>query len=345
MASWMCGMRLWPIGSVIGYLLFPPAVTLAEEPVSDEPKSSVVERRAVAYLAREVASWRGRNRCFSCHNNGDGARVLLWARQFGIRSTDDALRETIRWLSHPGDWPTNGSQEPFNDRKLATIQFSLALEQAVRSRVVADRKVLQHVQQLIAGYQESDGSWRIERGADRGAPTTYGRFLTTALMVNLLRGDRQRYQAALARAEAWLARSVPQTTVAAAAVMLSSRTGKPHAVAEARSMKILNRNQAPDGGWGPDANSPSEVFDTALALLALAARRTPDRTPAIRAGRRYLLRTQLDEGSWPETTRPALRESYAQRISTTAWALQSLLATRRAAGGRAATDSGGRDDE
>jgi len=344
MASRLCGMRFRSLLSVIGSLLLPQALAATEDPRSDVAKPSAVERRAVAYLAREVGGWRGRNRCFSCHNNGDGARVLLWARQFGMRTADDALRDTIRWLSIPRDWPTNGSQGPFNDRKLAAIQFSLALEQAVRSGVVADRTVLRQVQRLMVGYQESDGSWRIETGTDRGSPTTYGRFLTTALMVNLLRGDRQCFQAPLARAEGWLARSVPKTTVAAAAVMLSRSKRKRDALPDERSMKILKRNQAPDGGWGPDANSPSEVFDTALAVLALSARKSPSLARPIRDGRSYLLRTQLDEGSWPETTRPALRESYAQRISTTAWALQSLLATRRAHV-HAATGSGRRNDE
>ncbi|MEX0713581.1 MAG: hypothetical protein WD278_14585 [Pirellulales bacterium] len=36
---------------------------------------------------------------------------------------------------------------------------------------------------------------------------------------------------------------------------------------------------------------------------------------------------QLEDGSWPETTRPAGGQSYAQRISTTAWATIALLAT------------------
>jgi hypothetical protein len=37
---------------------------------------------------------------------------------------------------------------------------------------------------------------------------------------------------------------------------------------------------------------------------------------------------KLPDGSWPETTRPAGQESYAQRISTTAWATLALIETR-----------------
>jgi hypothetical protein len=51
---------------------------------------------------------------------------------------------------------------------------------------------------------------------------------------------------------------------------------------------------------------------------------------AIGHGRRYLVERQMRDGSWPETTRPAGQESYAQRISTTGWATLALLASRGA---------------
>ena len=50
---------------------------------------------------------------------------------------------------------------------------------------------------------------------------------------------------------------------------------------------------------------------------------------AIDRGRRHLLDGQNPDGSWPETTRPPNLESYAQRISTTAWSLLALLESNR----------------
>src|SRR5690606_11273224 len=53
--------------------------------------------------------------------------------------------------------------------------------------------------------------------------------------------------------------------------------------------------QQPDGGW----STPSNAFDTAYALLALRAfGEGSDRTQAIARGRDFLLRTQLEDGSW-----------------------------------------------
>jgi hypothetical protein len=128
------------------------------------------------------------------------------------------------------------------------------------------------------------------------------------------------------------------TVLDASAVLLGlERDLDPAALAQReRCLEVLKRGQGPDGGWGPYVTSQSEPFDTALAVLALAAMRTiespaasshPDLElrMAIDRGRQYLAGTQNPDGSWPETTRPPNGESYAQRISTTAWSLLALL--------------------
>ena len=70
-----------------------------------------------------------------------------------------------------------------------------------------------------------------------------------------------------------------------------------------------------------------------LVEVTIRARRslTPftydDLRAAVLRGRAYLVKQQIEDGSWPETTRPAQQESYAQRISTTAWATLALFET------------------
>ena len=65
-------------------------------------------------------------------------------------------------------------------------------------------------------------------------------------------------------------------------------------------------------------------------LLALEPLRKEKEVAAmLKRGRAYLLAVQEEDGSWPETTRPAGSVSYAQRISTSGWATLALLATRQ----------------
>ena len=71
------------------------------------------------------------------------------------------------------------------------------------------------------------------------------------------------------------------------------------------ALEFLKNGQGPDGGWGPYPTVPAEPFDTAIAIV----------------------RQQEPDGGWVETTRPS-GQDYAQRISTSAWALLALFETR-----------------
>jgi hypothetical protein len=97
-----------------------------------------------------------------------------------------------------------------------------------------------------------------------------------------------------------------------------------------RCLEQIRKGEGRTGGWGPWVRSAPEFFDTAVVLLALAEQEQTAEVKAWRKrGRAYLLAGQEKDGSWTETTRPAGAESYAQRVSTTAWATMALLASRR----------------
>ena len=83
---------------------------------------------------------------------------------------------------------------------------------------------------------------------------------------------------------------------------------------------LVGQARREDGGYSWE----SEAWDTALAILALKAAGQNDLATA---GRASLLRLQQPAGGWPETTRPPGGVSYAEHISTTAWALYALIET------------------
>src|SRR5262245_46685713 len=78
--------------------------------------ASAPEIRAVRYLAREVPGWAVKNKCFSCHNNGDAARALHAARRRGIPFDPTALASTEAWLRHPEAWQDNGPKVEYSDQ-------------------------------------------------------------------------------------------------------------------------------------------------------------------------------------------------------------------------------------
>jgi len=289
-------------------------------------------RRSLDYLAREVPRWSRENRCYSCHNNGDAARALYAARGRTPAATAGALDDTTRWLSRPEGWDKNGGDGPFSDKRLARVQFASALAAANASGASAARAPLARAARLLAADQADDGSWPIDDGgAPVGSPAAYGRSLATLSARDTLRAaDPGRYKEAVARADRWLD-ARPIATVFDASVALLAVAGRTDPDASSRRLRALDRLRAgrsSDGAWGPYLTSPPEPFDTALALLALATLEpTPEVRDLIRGGRTFLVDAQSADGSWPETTRPAGAESYAQRLSTTAWATLALLAT------------------
>ena len=267
------------------------------------------EDRALVYLAGEVRKWKTENKCFSGHNNGDGARALYIARRLGKTVDSGALGETAKWLSRPSGWKAAGANPGISDKVLAAIQFAAALKEAK----VSDSASIAEAANVLVNDQGEDGSWKID---DLGSPATYGSALATYMARSVLEAaDTKRYAAAIARADSWLAALKPVNIPDAAASVLAGKGSTGQLVALQNS----------DGGWGPWKHSPSEVFDTAIAMIALQS--APAAPEAIARGRDFLLRTQQPSGGWTETTRPSGGQSYAQHISTTAWATIALLRT------------------
>ena len=281
----------------------------------------------MAYLRAEVPRWRREHPCYSCHNNGDATRALLAASAQG-HDAGTALDDTLQWLAAPERWEQKGSPGGSSDLPLARVQFASALDAAAAlGRAPASARDRAAV--LVVTHQQPDGSWTLNPSQPLGGATFYGRALATAMARRLLaRSMHPDARQAARRADAWLRSTDLPNVLTASSVLLGLGAGPdaPAARQRGRTLALLKEGQSPDGGWGPYVTSPPEVFDTALAVLALAeARELPD---AVRRGRGYLLAQQQADGSWMETTRPPGGDSYAQRVSTTAWALQALLASR-----------------
>jgi hypothetical protein len=265
-----------------------------------------------------VPSWSSENGCFSCHNNGDAARALMAAGKKGIALEAEALEDTLVWLSRPESWDRQQADAPYRDKSLARIQFSHALAEAVECGQIHGRRALVQAAGALAKLQTSDGSWPLEQDAAVGSPATYGTPLSTAVALRVLRSaDAVGYRTKILSGEQFLARNQSTATVDRAAVLLAlgDQDGK-------RKAALLSM-QAGDGGWGPYKETPPEVFDTAIAVLALAPF-SDCRGPVTRAVS-WLVAAQLEPGGWPGTTRPSGSDSYAQHISTTGWALLALL--------------------
>ena len=343
-------------GILAGYGL--AAVSMVLGGAAPQTSDSTPEQRAVAYLSHEVPNWPRQNHCFSCHNNGDAARALYVARAVSHNLPPQTLQETTSWLIDPLAWDDPKGEPGFSDLKLARIQFAAALTEAFQTGSVTDQNVLAVAAERLLDDQEDDGSWDVDVPGVIGSPATYGDALGTYMARRTLEtASESRFSEAIARADAWFLTTKPAATVDVCAVVLAladQLSGGTHSPASpqptalpqssarprAKHQELVDRivnTQNSDGGWGPYPKSPSEPFDTALAVLALKASTelnggtTEATEKAIREGREHLIRNQLPAGGWPGTTRPSGFQSYAQHISTSGWATLALLKTSNSA--------------
>ena len=328
---------LWLAGSLLVAATGLRASAWTQTPA---PSPASGETRAIAYLAAEVPAWRQAHPCYSCHNNGDAARALVAAlgRSSGVRP---ALDDTLQWLSAPARWEINGGGKGgADDKRLARIQFAHATTAAFEAALVP-KSAVDAAAAIVAADQQPDGSWRLDSSDSIGSPATYGTALATVFARRtLIASGLPALADRIAHAERWLSQIEVHNVPDATAILFAAadHPGAPEPDNWRAAVALLKKGQGRDGGWGPYVTSPAEPFDTALATLALQTltRRPSGGQPwftetaladAIAKGRAYLVREQLADGSWNETTRPAGQTSYAQRISTTGWALLAIMET------------------
>jgi hypothetical protein len=285
-----------------------------------------------------VPRWRREHACYSCHNNGDAVRALVAASSRG-HDVRAAIDDSLRWLSVPSRWNSNaGGEGGGDDKRLARIQFATAAVKAADASLVPADAVAKAAA-IVAADQHADGGWRLDSSDSLGSPATYGTALATAFARRVLvRAKSAEYTRAIERADGWLRTVKPSNTPDASAILfgMGTATDEPGRTLRASALEFLKRGQAPEGGWGPYSTVAAQPFDTAVAILALSevdgdarpAFTREELRRAIERGRAYLARQQERDGSWVETTRPSGQESYAQRISTSAWALLALFETR-----------------
>lgn len=329
-----CPFSLRPTGSTLACLTLLVALRMAVSPSfspgADSAPAGSAEEKAVAFLASHTLSWPEENGCFSCHNNGDAARALHAARKRGLRLDSTVLAETNRWLLSPDRWDENKGRKEFGDQRLAALQFTSALEAAIDGGLDDGLAAFRKAAGMVASTQDDDGSWRFDNAGATGSPITYGAFLATATARRILhRADSRRYAPHIERADRYLLSEPVHRVLDAAAVVWHSAQFIPaneDLVRRRREcVRVLLEGESEDGGWGPFVTSAPEPFDTAVVVLALDALQDDDlRAPAAR-GRRFLVRSQRSDGSWPATTRPPGADSYPQMISTTAWATLALV--------------------
>ena len=127
--------------------------------------------------------------------------------------------------------------------------------------------------------------------------------LYTALAVRGLKayspgGRREETAAQISRARAFLRIADPEDTQGESFKLLGLIWSGASASEIAAQAKHLASLQRKDGGWAQRFTMSSDAYATGQALYALNASGQPASTSVTRNGAQYLLRTQMEDGTW-----------------------------------------------
>jgi hypothetical protein len=182
---------------------------------------------------------------------------------------------------------------PGENTTAAYLLFGLQADGHSRDRVT-DATV-----HYLASNQAIDGGWRV--GADR-PPIESGRVTPTAISIRALRayaipGRNAEFEARIQRAGKWLA-DYPARTGEERAMRLLGLTWSGAGSALLRDAgSQLEATQRSDGGWAQLDTLPSDAYATGQALYALHTAGQL-RDEALQKAVRFLLNSQLADGSW-----------------------------------------------
>jgi squalene cyclase len=132
-----------------------------------------------------------------------------------------------------------------------------------------------------------------------------------ALQLYAPAAQRPEYDAAIRRAAVWLRAAEAKTTEERAFKVLGLAWGKADGGEIQAAAKGLLAQQRADGGWSQLPTLTSDAYATGEALVALRVSGTASATdPSVTRGIRFLMRTQLEDGSWLVRSRSVPLQPY-----------------------------------
>ena len=132
-----------------------------------------------------------------------------------------------------------------------------------------------------------------------------------ALQVYAPDGHQAEYRPSIAAAAAWLAQARARTTEDHVFQLLGLAWAGRDAITLRRYARALLAEQRPDGGWAQLPSIASDAYATGQVLVALAeSGRVASRDRAYARGVKFLLNTQLEDGSWFVRTRAVPIQPY-----------------------------------
>lgn len=284
-------------------LLFPLAI-LALAPLSkaapDQESVRESAAKAVRLMQSSMADFTPKAPCASCHHNIFPVWVLKEIQKYGVPVDEQQRKEVaVRSFSYLKDADRAIQGTFYVDPVMENAEnLAFGSEMGIQPSVTTAL----HTRRM-ASLQKADGRFAT---FDARPPQSYSSFMITALAVRTMNqylpaSLAEEKDARVEKARKWLASApVASTEDSSYRVMGLVWAGASRPEIENAASELLSRQNA-DGGWSQTPARKSDAYATGEAMYALklaaASAASYDR------GVRFLLDTQLQDGSWLVETR------------------------------------------
>jgi ankyrin repeat protein len=324
---------------VVACQTYPSQVPSAPEAYAAADVEDAISR-SLPLMQASMDTWVQEQACLSCHHQGLGSMAVSLAKERGFEIDQPSLDEQARRMAQlPPELYVSVLQGDFSLNTGFTLSY-LLLGRAAAGHPRND--TTDAMAYNLAGGQSDRGAWRSEshRPPLEDSPVTATAISTRALALFGPDGRSQETQERLDQARAWLEKVEPQSNEERAMKLLGlGWTGASERAMRAAANDLSSR-QRPDGGWAQIATIESDAYATGQALVSLQqfGGLSVD-SATYRNGVRFLLETQLEDGSWLVETRrrspglPYFESGFPHKLhqfisfAGTAWATMALCLT------------------
>jgi ankyrin repeat protein len=302
------------------------ALTLAIPPLQ---QTSIESKKA-------YANHSSRQDCTSCHQQFLPLAAIGWAKKRQVPIDHEAEQELVKMIAfgevknNEIDW-----QPIFHPEAVHTKGYELfGYAAAGQPPSEATDAWVHH----LAAIQGTDGQWfnNLPR-----PPIQTGDITATALAIHGLQryplpGRKAEFAERVDRASRWLwAAKAEGHEERVFQILGLAWAGEPARRLEPLTKALLAQQKA-DGGWAQLASMKSDAYATGEALYALqVGAELPATHPAVDRGRRFLLQTQLEDGTWYVHRRafpfqPTMKSGFPHgrdswiSAAATSWAVMAL---------------------
>jgi ankyrin repeat protein len=274
---------------------------------------SAALERSIPLLQNADSTFLEKSGCVSCHHNTLTSMTISVARKNGFTVDELLARDQQKKIgAYIEKWRERALQGvgiPGESSSISYILLGLAAEN------YAPDPATDALARFLERQQFPNGQWRA---SGHRPPLSPGDIQATAASLRSLqlygpKAQRAKYDQAVRLALDWLTKAQPKTTDERVFQVLGLAWGgmKPSSEIMKKGVDELLAQQQPNGGWSQIPSLPSDAYATGQALTALMqGDGVGAGDPALKRGIEFLLKTQLEDGSWYVRSRAVPLQPY-----------------------------------